>query len=229
MKNNFCTQLELKAITDEGTFTGFASVYDIIDSDNDIIRAGAFTESLGRRKVKMLWQHRQDKPIGLFTNVRESGNTLEVEGQLNLKTRLGAEAYELLKQGAIDGLSVGFMTKESEYDNESRTRIITKAELYETSLVTFPANEAAKIFAIKSFNELAPKEIEAKLRDEFDLSREQAKAFMAKGYSAVSQREVDNQEDDSQRDAGEQLKSELLGAANAIEVRNLIDKLRKLI
>lgn len=229
MKNSFCTQLELKAITDEGTFTGFASVYDIVDSDNDIIKSGAFAESLGRRKVKMLWQHRQDKPIGIFTSVKENGGTLEVEGQLNLKTKLGAEAYELLKQGAIDGLSVGFMTKESEYDKERGVRVITKADLYETSLVTFPANEAAKIFAVKSFNELAPKEVEAKLRDEFDLSREQAKAFMAKGYSAVSQREVDDQEDDSQREAGEQLKSELLGVTSQIQVRSLIDELRKLI
>lgn len=201
MRDIFTTALEVKEINETGTFVGLGSVYGNVDSYNDIVEKGAFDKSLATgRKVKMLWQHRQDTPIGIFTKTMSNDNGLYVEGQLNLQTKKGAEAYALLKQGALDGLSIGYVTKDFSVDTQRKARIIKEAELYEISLVTFPANEAATVMGVKSINEMLPKDIERTLRDTFNLSQQQVKAFMAMGYKGLTQRDV---EQVSQRDAGE--------------------------
>lgn len=229
MADKFVTKLEIKELTQAGTFSGMASVYGIIDSDNDIIQAGAFSESIARRKVKMLWQHDRDEPIGIFTKIEERGNILYVEGELAMGVEQADAAYILLKQGAVDGLSVGFVTKEYDYDVDSNVRTITKAELYEVSIVTFPANEAAKITNVKSFQELLPKDVERALRKEFNLSQSEAKAFMAKGYSAVKQCDVaENTEDESQRDV-DSLGNELKKMVAEVQLKNLAEYILKTI
>jgi len=231
MSKKYYTQLELKETSDsDGTFVGLASVYNVIDNVDDIVAPNAFNESLATgRKVKMLWQHRPDKPIGVFTEIKQVTGALEVHGQINLKTKLGSEAYELLKQGAIDGLSIGYRTIESSYDNDKDVRTIIKADLFEVSVVTFPANEAALVTAVKDFKDWKPKEVEAKLRDDFDLSREEAKTFMAKGYSAVNKRDVLETENESPRDAGESgLIEEMKQAADEASKASLIATLKSL-
>lgn len=229
MADKFVTKLEIKELTQAGTFSGMASVYGIIDSDNDIIQAGAFSESIARRKVKMLWQHDRDEPIGIFTKIEERGNILYVEGELAMGVEQADAAYILLKQGAVDGLSVGFVTKEYDYDVDSNVRTITKAELYEVSIVTFPANEAAKITNVKSFQELLPKDVERALRKEFNLSQSEAKAFMAKGYSAVKQCDVaENAAEESQRDV-DSLGNELKKMVAEVQLKNLAEYILKTI
>ena len=106
----------IKAYNDDedknyGTFEGYGSVFGNKDLGNDVIEAGAFTKSLKRRKpqsVKLLYQHKSDMPIGVFDSIKEDQHGLVVKGRLALKTQAGAEAYELLKMGALDGLSIGF-------------------------------------------------------------------------------------------------------------------------
>lgn len=106
--------------------------------------AGAFVKSLADHKTAgtmpaMLWQHNSDEPIGVWTEMAEDANGLRVKGQLALNTTRGKEAYELAKMGALNGLSVGFITKQFEYDTETDVRTITEADLWEVSLVTFPS------------------------------------------------------------------------------------------
>jgi HK97 family phage prohead protease len=103
----------------------------------------------------MLWMHDPGFPIGLWLSIREDENGLAVEGRLALRTQKGAEAYELLKMGALTGLSIGYRVISSQIDTKRKVRVLTDVDLFEISLVTFPANEAARINDVKSPAETA--------------------------------------------------------------------------
>ncbi len=143
--------LEVKSLDKKGFFSGYASVFGVIDNHDDIILRGAFSESLEENpEIKLLWQHRADEPIGIFTHIEEDDEGLYVEGQLLFEVERAREAYALLKTGALKGLSIGFKVTDFEIDGETGVRIIKKAELFEISLVTFPANDSAKVISVKS-------------------------------------------------------------------------------
>ncbi len=166
--------------TDQGdiTFTGQASVFDVLDSDRDIIAPGAFSDSLEQwndkgRTPPMLWQHDWHQPVGKYDKIEETEKALEVEGRLFAKDISKArEAGRLIKEGAIDGLSIGFFPGGPvTVDDENNVRTFHKLDLWEVSIVTFPALDQARIDATKAitsgvipeFNSLA--EIERFLRD----------------------------------------------------------------
>jgi len=193
---------ELKAYEDEeeenkeyGEFEGYGSVFGNKDLGNDVIEKGAFAKSLRRRKakgVKLLYQHKSDMPIGVFDEIKEDEHGLVVKGRLALKTQAGAEAYELLKMGALDGLSIGFRVnpKEVSYDKRGGKRIIKEVDLMEVSLVTFPMNPQATVRSVKG-EEISIREWENGLRDAFSLSRSEAKVAAKAVTKCFDQREVD--------------------------------------
>jgi HK97 family phage prohead protease len=176
---------EIKAINEDGTFTGYGSVFNVQDSYDDIIIPGAFADSLASHNGKgtmpaLLWQHRSEEPVGVYTALEEDSIGLKVAGQLALKTTRGAEAYELLKMKAITGLSIGFMTREDAYDKLTGIRTLKKVDLWEVSLVTFPANDAARVSGVKSIEEIMSlREAERRLRDS-GFSRTEAVAFLSR-------------------------------------------------
>tara|TARA_R100000655_G_scaffold77938_1_gene117282 strand:- start:15825 stop:16874 length:1050 start_codon:yes stop_codon:yes gene_type:complete len=191
---------EIKAVfdeqeVDEGVFEGYGSIFNNTDLGNDVIRNGAFTKSLKKKKpknVKLLYQHKSDMPIGVFDEISEDQNGLKVKGRLALKTQAGAEAYELMKMGALDGLSIGFKPnpKAVRYDKRKKKRIIEEVELMEISLVTFPMNPEARIRSVKG-EDVSKREWENGLRDAFGLSRSEAKVAAKAVYMAFDQRDVD--------------------------------------
>lgn len=146
-------RLELRSFNeDDGTFQGIASVFGELDSYDDTVAEGAFKKTLkerGSQGIKMLWQHRATEPIGIWTDVQEDKKGLLVEGKLALGTQRGKEAHELLKMGALDGLSIGFMTKKYEMDEDTGIRMLQEIDLWEISLVTFPALSSARITDVK--------------------------------------------------------------------------------
>ena len=180
----------VKAVSDSGTFAGYGSVFGVVDSYQDVVVSGAFTESLKTRQPSLLWQHRSGEPIGVYTSVKEDNIGLHVEGQLALKTARGAEAYELLKMGALSGLSIGYVTREDSYDRVTNINTLKKLELWEVSLVTFPANESARVTDIKSA--LAQittlSDAEDYLREAGGLSKSQAVGFIARVKAAMRAR-----------------------------------------
>ena len=191
---------ELKAYHDEedknyGTFEGYGSVFGNRDLGNDVIEKGAFKKSLRKRTnkgVKLLYQHKSDMPIGVFDEIKEDDHGLYIKGRLALKTQAGAEAYELLKMGALDGLSIGFRVnpKEVSYDKRGNKRIIKEVDLMEVSLVTFPMNPQATVRSIKG-QEISIREWENGMRDAFNLSRSEAKVAAKAVTKCFDQREVD--------------------------------------
>lgn len=178
---------EVKAADDAGrSFEGYGSVFGVLDSYADIVAKGAFKRTLKEHRQKgrapaLLWQHDPSKPIGVYDEMREDETGLFVKGHLS-DTQLGREAYALLKDGALSGLSIGFRTLKSKIDDESGIRTLTELELWEVSLVTFPANDAARVTAVKADGTLpTEREFEHFLRDA-GFTRDHAKAIISKGY-----------------------------------------------
>ncbi|WP_152045369.1 HK97 family phage prohead protease [Aureimonas psammosilenae] len=135
-----------------GVIRGYASVFGAADLSGDEVAPGAFAASLMRRGaegIKMLWQHDPGRPIGVWTRVLEDRIGLYAEGRLALGTSGGRDAHELILAGALDGLSIGFRTERAERP-EARgprgvKRRLTRIDLWEISVVTFPMQERARI------------------------------------------------------------------------------------
>ena len=134
--------------------------------------------------------------IGIYTEMHEDSIGLHVKGQLALKTVRGAEAHELLKMKAISGLSIGFNTREDSYDRVTGITTLKRLDLWEVSLVTFPANEAARVQGVKTIEVIEDlKSAEKYLRDA-GFSRREAVAFIArvKGLGQSDSEEGDLQQ-----------------------------------
>lgn len=192
--------LKLKSVSDSGEFEGYGSVFGVKDSYDDIVVPGAFIKSLNSWRDKnalpaMLWQHRMDEPIGIYTEMKEDDVGLFVKGRLLIDDDpLAKRAHAHMKAGSLTGLSIGYMLKDWEYDRTKEAFLLKEIDLWEVSPVTFPSNDEARVSDVKSAfargETPSPKSIERVLRD-VGLSRTQAKAFMAKGYGAISLREAE--------------------------------------
>jgi uncharacterized protein len=146
-----CLELDIKTIAEDGTFTGYASLFGVTDLGGDAVQPGAFTKSLKSKpaaKVKMLRGHDTSEPIGVWTRIEEDARGLKATGQLILSTVKGRETYELLKAGALDGLSIGYRSKKDTVKNS--IRLLQELELHEISIVTFPMLPTATISRVKS-------------------------------------------------------------------------------
>jgi len=207
----------VKNLAEDGMFEGLGSVFNVEDDYADIVAPGAFKRTLREHKKRgtmpaMLWQHKSDSPIGAYTAMREDDAGLQVIGKLTLGTRQGAEAYALLKDGAVDGLSIGYRTVKSEIDDKKHTRTLTDVDLWEVSLVTFPANAQARVSAVKSIKEIETinslSDAERILRDA-GYSRAEAVALVSR-VKAIAQSESDA------RAATKQMVERMLRAANVL-------------
>lgn len=187
---NLPFSLKAADLAEDGTFTGYASVFGEVDSYGEIVKKGAFKASLKawakRGKLPaMLWQHDSRQPIGIYTAMAEDDIGLKVSGKIALDVPQGQAAYALLKMGAVDGLSIGFVATEWTTDNKSSTVTLDVIDLWEVSIVTFPAGNSARIEGVKACAEYGKlpsmKEFEAAL-GELGFSNNRATIIASKGY-----------------------------------------------
>ena len=176
---------------DDGRFSGYASVFDVVDNGMDVVAKGAFTKSLANRKPKMLWQHDTQQVIGVWDEVSEDERGLFVKGRLLKDVSKGREAMALLRAGALDSMSIGYLTKEAINEGSGRVRRLVEVDLFEISLVTFPMLDAAMVTDVKSIK--TEREFEQFLRDA-GYSRKEATALTLHGFKALN----------GQRDAGQE-------------------------
>lgn len=224
---NFGFEIKFAKDAPDGAFAGYGSVFGNRDLYGDVIAKGAFKETLREAKKNsqypsMLLEHgsvmyfgatpEDDLPIGVWTELKEDDVGLYVEGQLALKTRRGAEVYELMRMDprpAIAGLSIGYRAVEwaigTKPDEPRRT--IKKLELFEVSLTGMPANRKAGVRDVKS---MTIRDFEGLLRDA-GFSNTAAKAIASRGFKAS----------DADRDDGGS-ESETVGA-----LRSLVSTIRK--
>lgn len=143
--------LQLKQIDQSGRFAGYASIFNVVDNQNDMMLPGAFANTLQEQDdIKLLWQHDFAEPIGVFDMLREDARGLYVEGRLLLDVQRAKEAHTLLKAGAIAGLSIGYVPVDYSIDADSGVRLLKEVALFEVSFVTFPANAEARVSALKA-------------------------------------------------------------------------------
>lgn len=145
--------LTLHGVTGEGRFSGYASLFGEVDLGKDTIERGAFAHSLMKRGasgVRMLFQHDPGEPLGTWTTIREDQRGLYVEGVLSTGVARAREVHQLMKNGALDGLSIGFQTVKAKTDGKSGIRRILEADLWEISIVTFPMLPAARVSNVKN-------------------------------------------------------------------------------
>lgn len=195
--------LNVKSVGDDGSFTGYGSVFGVIDSYRERVMPGAFSKSIkakGAGGVAMLWQHRADSPIGVYTEIREDEHGLYVEGKLALETEKGREAYALMKMGWKAGLSIGFVPEDMK-EAPDGVFDVTDVDLWEVSIVTFPANPESFVEQVRAKVENGEdptkRELERLLTRDAGLSRSKAAALLAGGYSAMTDtRDADSKADE---------------------------------
>lgn len=183
--------LEIKKVSDAGEFEGHGSVFNVVDSYGDTVAPGAFKRTLDEHAAAgtlpaMLWQHDSAQPIGVYTEMKEDAAGLFVRGTLLTDTPMGKTAHTLLKAKALRGLSIGFITRSAERDEATGRRTVKDVDLWEVSLVTFPANRSAGVESVKNTAGRIEtlRDLENALRDAGH-SRAEAKAAIARVRSSI--------------------------------------------
>jgi HK97 family phage prohead protease len=196
---DFALSVKAEGVADDGTFEGYGSVYGVVDSYKEVVAPRAFAESLAeldekQRRVPVLWQHRSDQPIGIYSEISEDETGLFVKGQLLIDAvAQAAEAHALMKAGAVTGLSIGYWVRESSLDDKTGIRTLSKLDLVEVSLVTFPANDDARVEAVKfklAHGELPDIREFEKLLREAGFSKTQAAVVAGHGLPELLRREA---------------------------------------
>ena len=142
----------ISGIAPDGSFEGYASLFGLVDMGQDQVMSGAFAASLlkrGPQGVKMLWQHKAAEPVGTWQSIIEDHRGLKVAGRLNLAVARAREILALMREGALDGLSIGFKTQLAATDKATGIRRLQKLDLWEISIVTFPMLPQARVSAVK--------------------------------------------------------------------------------
>jgi len=141
---------ELKSHGDDGwSFSGYASTFGNVDEGGDVVLRGAFGSSIARRVPRLLWQHDMSEPIGKVVQLKEDDRGLHGDFRISRTVR-GHDAYQLLKDGAIDSMSIGYIPEDQEFDDAHNVRKLKSVDLLEISLVSIPMNEEARITAVKA-------------------------------------------------------------------------------
>jgi len=141
---------DLKSRGDDGwSFSGYASTFGNVDEGGDVVLRGAFTNTIAQRMPRLLWQHDMSEPIGKVMQLKEDDRGLHGDFLISRTTR-GHDAYVLLKDGAIDSMSIGYIPEDQEFDDVHSVRKLKTVDLLEISLVSIPMNEEARITAVKA-------------------------------------------------------------------------------
>lgn len=184
--------LELKAADTDGTFTGYAAVFGNIDLGYDVIEQGAFKKAKTTRDgmLRIAIGHNLGQLAGK-AKFEQDERGLRVEGKLSLGVSYVRDQYQLMKDGVLDGLSVGFNILRGGYDYEERSgknvRVIKAAELWEFSIVPFGMNPEALVDSVKA---ATVRDFEAQLRS-LGYSQMEAKALASGGFRSLGHRDGD--------------------------------------
>ncbi len=175
---------ELKTVDDAGNFEGYAAVFNNVDLGDDVILPGAFTRVKTTRsgKLKLALYHDLTRLVGL-ADFTQDDHGLLVKGKVNQAVSYAKDAYELMRAGILDSMSIGFNTLKADFEERAgRTvRVIKEAELWEASFVPFGMNPEAQVLSVKSDIRL----FESALRDRMGLSQKEAAAVASLGYPAL--------------------------------------------
>lgn len=201
-------------IDGDGTFSGYASLFGKPDLARDVVETGAFARAIRQRGaagIRMLYQHDPAEPIGTWLDIAEDARGLHVRGRLTPGVGRAREVLELMRAGALDGLSIGFRTVKARKDARGGLRRIIEADLWEISVVTFPMLPEARVETVKGGRRLpTTREFERWLTRDAKLTRWEARAVIARGFTSLVR------ERDAARGTPEALAARIRDAARSI-------------
>ena len=166
-------------------FSGYASTFGNRDAYGDIVVSGAFKRTIQSRNrerpIRLRWNH-FGPVIGKWLKFAEDETGLYVEGELTPGHSVASDVYASMKHGAVDGISIGYITRDSEVIDEGKGRLLKDIDLIEVSLVEEPANIAARVTDVKGVIDAAQslKDIETLLREAGGFSRADATALVGR-------------------------------------------------
>jgi hypothetical protein len=140
------------ALAGDGTIEGYASLFGVVDAARDMVMPGAFAASLrvrGARRIPMLFQHDPAEPVGIWLELKEDLRGLYVRGRLIPDVKRARELIALIREGAADGLSIGYRARRARVDPTTRVRALHEIDLWEISIVTLPLLDGARVVRVK--------------------------------------------------------------------------------
>jgi len=180
---------EIKQLNDAGHVEGLAAAYGNVDHGGDKMLFGSVTKSLAARNgrpLPMLYGHDLKRPIGAWKEWHETSAGLYVKGKITLGTRDGQEAHALANDGALTGISIGYIPQQKSF--EGGTRVLAEVDLHEASLVPVPLNDLARVTSVKSIGNA--RDI-AELLQEAGVSGRKAKAAAGLAWKAINESDDD--------------------------------------
>lgn len=188
--------LNFKSITEDGSFEGYASLFNQKDMGGDVVMPGAFSSSLenrGTQGIRMLFQHDPSEPIGVWDSLVEDARGLFVRGRLLPQVRKSREILSLMREGALDGLSIGFRTIKGKSDRKNAVRRLYEIDLWEISIVTFPMLSEARIQPMKRHEKKRTlptmREFERWLVRDAGFTRSNARAVIRSGFKNLASKQ----------------------------------------
>lgn len=193
---------EVKAIDEAGFIEGLAAGFGNVDYGGDRILPGAFRKSIEVKSgVPMLLYHDQHRPVGRWSEFEETSEGLLAKGRISTRTRDGGEAYELVKDGALSGLSIGYDVPPGGKRMVGKVRELAEIDLHEVSLVAIGMNARATVTAVKEFEDLrnrlaagerlTEREMERLMKEGFGLSNAEAERAVRVHGLRIGQGEPD--------------------------------------
>ncbi len=173
-----------------GVFEGYASVFDVVDSDGDIILPGAFKKALEgqSRKVAMFYNHRTwEIPVGKWQHLEEDSRGLYVKGELTPGHSGANDLKAAMEHETVGGMSVGMLVAKDQMETTATGRVFKNvAALREISICTFPSNEQSTVLSLKSMEGIETiRDVEHWLRDSVGLSKSESLGLIARIKSAI--------------------------------------------
>lgn len=185
------SSFEIKSLSESGQIEGLLAGFGDVDNGGDKLLPGCLTKSLAQRSVPlpMLLHHDPSRPIGAWKSWHEREDGLFVKGALTLSTRDAQEAHALAKDGALTGLSIGWMPVQGTHDAKG-VRVITEAELFEGSLVAVPMHNRTRVATVKSIG--SARDI-AEILQEAGLSGRRAKLAAGVAWKSINESNDDSE------------------------------------
>ncbi|OPZ79722.1 MAG: Caudovirus prohead protease [Actinobacteria bacterium ADurb.Bin444] len=159
---------------DEGIWEAYASTFKATpDPYGDVVDKGAFKRTIREnfKRIRNLWNHNVNEPIGRPLALSEDSHGLLTRNQLVLGVQRAREVRELMAAGVVNEVSIGFDTVTDRV--KDNIRHLVEVRLWDISPVTYAANEEAQVLSVKGYDlmellRLRPDISEAKLRQAID-------------------------------------------------------------
>lgn len=147
----------------EGEMLALASTFGNVDLQGDRVMPGAFTETVRSIKagasLPLIWGHdAHGSPqnfVGQIIDADETDEGLQVHARFDLEDPVARKAWKLVRDGSIDKLSIGYsIPNGGRRRGRDGANELHKVNLFEVSLVLTPANDHARVLAVKSADNL---------------------------------------------------------------------------